>query len=139
MKLNVTNDDKQFIDGCTNINVSEYEESMLDDIPQSSCDVIIITQCLGDLEYYKCQDFLTKCANRVRTSGTISISMLDIESLFVGYLNGSLDSREMSELLASKVTAMRYHEVKQILTRAGIALQRVDRKNNLLLLNGIKK
>jgi hypothetical protein len=67
------------------------------------------------------------------------MSFLDVESLFVAYLNGSLDSREMSEMLEKKITALRYHEVKQILTKAGIALQKVDRKNNLLLINGIKK
>jgi len=139
MKLNITNSNESFIDGCYNINVNDYDEKVFDDIPQSSCDMVIITQCLGELSYHKCHNFLTKSADRVRASGTISISLLDVESLFVAYLNGSLDSREMSEMLEKKITALRYHEVKQILTKAGIALQKVDRKNNLLLINGIKK
>jgi hypothetical protein len=139
MKLNITNSNENFIDGCYNINVNDYDEKVFDDIPQSSCDMVIITQCLGELSYHKCHNFLTKSADRVRTSGTISISLLDVESLFVAYLNGSLDSREISEMLEKKITALRYHEVKQILTKAGIALQKVDRKNNLLLINGIKK
>ena len=114
MKLNITNSNESFIDGCYNINVNDYDEKVFDDIPQSSCDMVIITQCLGELSYHKCHNFLTKSADRVRTSGTISMSFLDVESLFVAYLNGSLDSREMSEMLEKKITALRYHEVKQI-------------------------
>lgn len=139
MRLNITNNDDSFIDGCYNINVNDYDEKVFDDIPQSSCEMVIITQCLGELPYHQCHDFLAKSANRVRTSGTISLSLLDVESVFISYLNGSLDSREISQLLEKKITALRYHEVKQILTKAGIALQKVDRKNNLLLVNGIKK
>ena len=46
MKLNITNSNESFIDGCYNINVNDYDEKVFDDIPQSSCDMVIITQCL---------------------------------------------------------------------------------------------
>ena len=99
MKLNVTNDDKKFISGCININIKDYEEKIFEEIPQSSCEMVIITQCLGELAYHKCHEFLTKCANRVRANGTLSISVIDTESIFISYLNGGVDSREMSEIL----------------------------------------
>lgn len=139
MKLNVTNDDTRFIDGCININVKDYDEKVFEEIPQSSCELVIISQCMGELPYHQCHEFLTMCANRVRAGGSICISLMDVEAIFISYLNGSTDSRELSQILETKITVLRFHEVKQVLLRSGIGLKKVERKNNLLLLNGIKK
>ena len=46
---------------------------------------------------------------------------------------------EVSEVLKENKSAMRFYEVKQLLSKAGITLRKVERKNNLLLINGIKK
>ena len=139
MKLNITTDESHFITGCVNININDYDESSFEEVAHSSCDMVILSQCLGSLPYVKSIDFLTKCASRVRKSGGISIALVDFEALCISYLNGSTESNEVSEVLKENKSAMRFYEVKQLLSKAGITLRKVERKNNLLLINGIKK
>lgn len=138
MKLNITDNEKNFISGCVNLDINNYDNKFFDEVPQSSCELLIISECLGNLSYGESVSTIEESMRRVAKGGRISLSLLDFESVAISLLNGSMNSESISNIVKSHKSVLSVYELKQTLINNGINITAFERKNNLLLINGMK-
>jgi len=138
MKLNITDNEKKFISGCVNLDINNYDDKFFDEVPQSSCELLIISECLGNLSYGESVSTIEESMKRVAKGGRISLSLLDFESVAISLLNGSMNSESISSIVKSHKSVLSVYELKQTLVNNRINITEFERKNNLLLINGMK-
>jgi len=138
MKVNITDSKKDFIEGCVNLDIANYDAKFFEEVPQSSCELLIINECLGCLSYEESVKALQDSIIRIAKGGKISLALIDFESISVSFTNGSMNSESVSEILKAYKSVLNVYEVKEILTKGSINIVQAERKNNLLLINGIK-
>lgn len=138
MKLNITDNEKNFISGCVNLDINNYDDKFFDEVPQSSCELLIISECLGNLSYGESVSTIEESMKRVAKGGRISLSLLDFESVAISLLNGSMNSESISSIVKSHKSVLSVYELKQTLVNNRINITEFERKNNLLLINGMK-
>ena len=138
MKLNITDNEKKFISGCVNLDINNYDDKFFDEVPQSSCELLIISECLGNLSYGESVSTIEESMKRVAKGGRISLSLLDFESVAISLLNGSMNSESISSIVKSHKSVLSVYELKQTLVNNRINITEFERKKNLLLINGMK-
>jgi hypothetical protein len=115
MKIFLSNENKT-VEGFININKNNIQEE-LTKIPNNSCTVIIVQDILEGFAYAAMPQLLQALYSKLRLTGLLSISGIDIQILSRYITNSIIDLAQASELISNMSSVHSLEEISTALSQ----------------------
>lgn len=101
MKLQIVNNDNESIEGFVSLKVGENFKNTLSQLVDNSCTEVLLLDILDTMEYESSLEFLLNVIHKIRLQGSIMLRGISSLAFSHSLLNGPLDSKKASEIIAN--------------------------------------
>ena len=140
MNLNINYDNKEnAIDGYTNISLSSKTYTQeLSEIPQCSCDHIIISDAVNRINPAEVDSVFTQCLQALAYGGKISIQVLDFKALCVSYMSGTLEVGLLTKIISETSSVIEIDRIFELLIKSNVTPQSQLKDSLGITIHGVK-
>ena len=111
MKLLITNQNQQVVEGYEIVDLSNGV-SQLDNIVNNSCtDAVLSSNCLESVDKETAKTVLSTACQKIRLKGSISVAGIELKNLCRDTLNNSLSSDEFNNIIKDVKSVLTSKEV----------------------------
>lgn len=121
MKLQIINNISDQLNGFTSITIANRQD--IKNIVHNSCTQVFAARVLDTLEYKDALEFLSELLQRVRLSGSIILSGLDLISLGQNIANELIDSESASNAISNVKSITDTRIITKLLESNGFVLE----------------
>lgn len=140
MKLNLINSEDKAVQNFININITEENcLSLLENVPLCSCENVYLTDCLHSATYKTSLDILHSACQRLKNSGKIKISTLDIVSLSFACIKDKIKYDDLSNILSEVSSAQSVDDIRHVLSYHKVVINSIEHEGMQLVIEGSKK
>ena len=139
MKLNIIFNDENAVGNYQNITLSSKSyQSDLKEIPQKSCEEIIITDAINRIEESEALEVIQLCLPSLKIGGEIIINIVDFDTLCSASSSGQISHNTLNQLISTSKCVIEYNHVLAMFIQNNIKLVSSKTNNLLYTIDGKK-
>jgi len=139
MKLNIIFKDENAIGNYQNIALnSKTHQSELEEIPQQSCEEIIITDAINRIEEGEALNVIQLCASKLKIGGQIILTIVDFNTLCAAQSSGQINHDTFNSIISTSKCVIEYSYILQFFLENNIKLISSQTANLLYTIDGKK-